>query len=547
VDVDYRYGTMANGEPITALYEASERGSLAKVKLLLQAGADVNAICLHCKWTALHAACYNQHVPVVEELLKAGANPNMTSANGETPLLCLGSCIPPRKKKQRAKLFEIARLLLEAKCDVNVRRHNGRNAMSLACLPDMEELAPLLVQYGATVPAHAFLQIENTSIDKVALLLEHGLNVNVQSEKDGFTALHFAAARKRVDLVQLLLDHNANVSIVGRKKKRSMLMAAILRHVKYYLGGEMDPQLGKLIVDENQLLIVRLLLERIAATDKSLLDHQDSQGFTALHFAAQFRCQPLLQEILNWGPKLTLQSRRTKETALHSTLLGRVHHGHEHDDNAQYDQLEKLKCLMEHTNGYSNADDRNLQDQDGRTVLQFAVTYHRPFLPIIEYLSGVVDVRIRDVNGNTALHLAAMHGLSEEFLTILLRGHFGMEAVNIRNNDGRTALMEAVIKRNTAAVMALCPVTDIDNTDVVEGKTALHYAVQLKQSVYVDLLLERDANIRIRDVNGHTVLALACCWYDFDDDDDDDIDYQLSMIFQLYRYGVAYGEHLNMV
>jgi len=174
-------------------------------------------------------------------------------------------------------------------------------------------------------------------------------------------------------------------------------------------------------------------------------------------------------------------------------------------------------------------------------VLQKAVAFS-DYHSFIESLSGFVDVQIQDVNGDTSLHIAAKKCLSKQCLNVLLRGHHGMDAVNVLNNQGRTALMEALITGSTGAVMALCPVTDINISDV-EGNTALHYAVLKKESMYVEMLVERDADLTVRDVKGNTPLALACYLHDFDDQ----FPLQLSLIFQLYRYGVAYGQHVNMI
>jgi len=182
---------------------------------------------------------------------------------------------------------------------------------------------------------------------------------------------------------------------------------------------------------------------------------------------------------------------------------------------------------------------KNLQNKDGQTVLQMAVAcsnYHS----FIDYLSSVVDVRIRDVNGDTALHIAAKNCLSEQRFNVLLRGRHGMDAVNVLNNQGRTPLMEGIISGNTGAVIALCHVTDINNSDV-EGKTALHYAVLKKVCLYVEMLVERDVNLTVRDTKGNTPLSLACSLHHFEDK------CHLQLIFQMYKYGVAYGEQLNMI
>ncbi len=87
-------------------------------------------------------------------------------------------------------------------------------------------------------------------------------------------------------MVQLLLDHNAEVSILDRQSKRTALMAAIRRSVHQdYTDSWINQDTMK--VDEHQRLIVHLLLERMSIVDTHLIDHQDYEGETALHFAAK--------------------------------------------------------------------------------------------------------------------------------------------------------------------------------------------------------------------------------------------------------------------
>jgi len=102
--------------------------------------------------------------------------------------------------------------------------------------------------------------------------------------------------------------------------------------------------------------------------------------------------------------------------------------------------------------------------------------------------------------------------------------------------------MEAIITDNTDAVMALCPMTDINISDV-EGKTALHYSVQKKKCMFVEMIVERGANVTVQDTKGNTALALASSLHY----SEDEFHLHLSLIFLLYKYGVAYGEQLNMI
>jgi len=185
-------------------------------------------------------------------------------------------------------------------------------------------------------------------------------------------------------------------------------------------------------------MVVHLLLEHMSLMDKCLMDHQDAEGHMALHMAAQVGSQSLVEELLNWKPNLMVWCGKENDTALHSILSGYNPHG-----PSQCKQLEKLKCFLEHINGYANAGYSTIQSKARYTILQCVMYHsaHPSWTPFLEYLSGVVDVRIQNVNRDTALHIATKKGLSKELLDILLCGHHGMEAANIPNNKARMALM----------------------------------------------------------------------------------------------------------
>ena len=64
---------------------AAEKGRIDVVRLLLDAGADVDQR-EGSDWTALFSAASEGHLEVVELLLDAGADFNVKDGSGETPL-----------------------------------------------------------------------------------------------------------------------------------------------------------------------------------------------------------------------------------------------------------------------------------------------------------------------------------------------------------------------------------------------------------------------------------------------------------------------------
>lgn len=67
------------------LHYATLSSSMESICLLLNANADVNAIVNRTGETALHIACRKRDKPVVEYLLQRGADPRMTTRDGNQP------------------------------------------------------------------------------------------------------------------------------------------------------------------------------------------------------------------------------------------------------------------------------------------------------------------------------------------------------------------------------------------------------------------------------------------------------------------------------
>jgi hypothetical protein len=80
--------TNGNGVPVLsiALMHQQRKAPSPLVGLLLKHGADANLRCARDGATPLHAALLQGDVDTVETLLRHGANPNLPSCNGQTPL-----------------------------------------------------------------------------------------------------------------------------------------------------------------------------------------------------------------------------------------------------------------------------------------------------------------------------------------------------------------------------------------------------------------------------------------------------------------------------
>ena len=124
-------------------------------------------------------------------------------------------------------------------------------------------------------------------------------NINAQ-DKDGNTALIFAAKRGHGDIVDLLFTNGADPNL-GNFKHRTPLMIAISR-------GKMN--------------IVEKLLEILAVKDN--INDQDKNGNTALIFAAKEGDEGILDSLLKNGADPNLSSFRERTPLMSAVVRGKI-------------------------------------------------------------------------------------------------------------------------------------------------------------------------------------------------------------------------------
>lgn len=71
----------------TPLLYAAQKGKYESLQVLINAGADINFQCTADGMTALHWACLNSDVEMVEVLLENGADPTLKDGYGRTPMV----------------------------------------------------------------------------------------------------------------------------------------------------------------------------------------------------------------------------------------------------------------------------------------------------------------------------------------------------------------------------------------------------------------------------------------------------------------------------
>ncbi|KAI4176194.1 MAG: hypothetical protein LQ348_006052 [Seirophora lacunosa] len=213
------------------------------VRVLLDNGADVNAVHPATGKTSLHFAIENPYFPgytnLIRNLLEHAANPNALDRNEDTPLLqILYGGYGPLEKHKRDALACLLQPHLDT--DVNVMPPGTLNMPIHLAVRRRDALAVgMLIQKGSrvndpngagTTPLRMAAssckgEIWDNEFELLRYLLKSGADVNEKSGEDGDTALHLAAIQGCMQAVRLLLSHNADPSVQD-KQGRTPLQAA---------------------------------------------------------------------------------------------------------------------------------------------------------------------------------------------------------------------------------------------------------------------------------------------------------------------------------
>jgi ankyrin repeat protein len=230
-------------------------------------------------------------------LLKAGAEINAADPNDVSPVLM--ATINGH--------YDFAGLLLDQGADPNIADETGRTALYAAV--DMHTMP------ASNRPSPNDVENRLTSMDLIQSLLAHGANVNVQLKKiqpyrtkldrgddtmlgTGTTPLLRAAKAGDAEAIQTLLAKGADPKIPN-KTGISPLMAAA------GLGTKEEDTTARTKTEAQAIASIKLFLD--AGVD---VNAADNQGDTALHGAAQKGTDQVVQFLVDHGAKLDIKDKK---------------------------------------------------------------------------------------------------------------------------------------------------------------------------------------------------------------------------------------------
>jgi ankyrin repeat protein len=280
----------------TPLHQASDKGHVEVVRVLLEHGADVTAQ-NEDELTPLHRASRSGREEIVRVLLEHGADPAARDKNRMTPLHWASA---------RGHV-EVARILLERSEDAEARDKDGRTPLHYAAFEGRVDIARILLKHGvdATVqdkdgrtPLHR--SSSEGHLEVTRLLLKHGVDATA-TDNDGRTVLHRASIGGHVKVVRFLLDHGVDTTIRDKNGWTPLHHASRGGHLK----------------------VTRVFLEHGA--DETI---QDKNGDTPTNLALQRGHIEVARILLDHGNGVTASASATDASSGNPSRERRVRNEH---------------------------------------------------------------------------------------------------------------------------------------------------------------------------------------------------------------------------
>ncbi|NWW42926.1 INVS protein, partial [Pedionomus torquatus] len=446
----------------------------------------------------VHAAAVNGDKSTLQKLIAGNSElKDKEDQFGRTPLMY---CV-------LADRLDCAEALLKAGADVNRADRSRRTALHLAAQKGNYRFMKLLLARRGNwmqkdledmTPLH--LTTRHKSPKCLALLLKHMAPGEVDTQdKNKQTALHWSAYYNNPEHVKLLIKHDSNIGIPDIEGKIPLHWAA----------NNKDP---------SAIHTVKCILE--AAPTESLLNWQDYEGRTPLHFAVADGNVAVVDVLTSYEGCNVTSYDNLFRTPLHwAALLGHAQIVHlllernkfgtiPSDSQgatplhyaAQSNFAETVEVFLKHP---SVKDDSDLE---GRTSFMWAAGKGSDdVIRTMLTLKLDIDINMTDKYAGTALHAAALSG-HVSTVKLLLEHNAQVDALDVMKH---TPLFRACEMGHREVIQTL--IKGGARVDLVDqdGHSPLHWAALGGNADVCQILIENKINPNVQDYAGRTPLQCA--------------------------------------
>ncbi|MDR2070220.1 MAG: ankyrin repeat domain-containing protein [Treponema sp.] len=476
-----------NASGTTPLHEAARAGNIEIMRILIDGGANVNLQDAKGN-SVMHLAIPPEvHLEALNLLLSHGATPNLRDEHGDSPLHIIITL---------NRHTDLLQALLKGGANVNVHNIEGKTPLYLAVQGNRTAYIPLLLQYKSDIFAvdnEEITPFERALRDRratlPALITEETV---LQNDSAGNTALILATLnRADAQILGMILDKKAQINARNKEGDTSL-------HIAVRLNSEENGRLlltrGADMFAPNSKGESPVYLTFFPGKDYSpgvrvwmltsgTLEVRDGLGNTILHYAAQWRIDSYIPQIIQNGAN-TEAANATGETPLFVAVKG--------------NSVSTIQALI--NAGASTAN----RDSLGNTVLHAAVRWNASSAAEALIIAGA-DINAHAMNSKTPLHDAVRLGISD-VETLLIR--YGADT-EVRDSDGNTPLMEAVAMGYTVAIERLTDAGADPSVRNNRGDTPLHIAVALERVETVNQFLSLGCSIHAKNAQGKTPFRIA--------------------------------------
>ena len=541
----YIYDTNVNinctlGNDITPLMIASSCGHTETVQVLLQAGANVHSTDNDGYSPLVYAITGHKSLQVIEQLLKAGAQPNVF-INDQS----IVDKVREEGREDICKLLQQFNVVKTKKSEEEVLEQLLKICDSFTIFNEaiLSSLQKLITEGTVLIVdvvefLHHYLGDTELNVDNIDQLFNvlqphyYFLNVDLlrkimdkfiggklQNRLEDYISMVkafeestqlqlFVQAIKHIPLLQppVTTTRTCTMIIKFHEQWQQKNVAHVHKFLNYSFSKE-SHFLNHIIIEEEGSSCVCKFVVPKCQLDSLIVIAIDQREFMYQVgvYEVYIGDQPILIEDYNhsFSFRYVLQSSIKTEDDMLASFLMEIDVSlqtnnkslHEAARDGNIDAVELL--LKEHV-------DINIQDENGATALMLA-SYNGHAQIVELLLKAHANINTQKEEGWTALMLASGIGHTH-VVDLLLKEHAD---INTQNEDGWTALMLASNNGHTQVVELLLKEHANINLQDKIGLTALMIASLYSHTQVVELLLKEHANINLQNENGATALQLA--------------------------------------